>query len=410
MIGPDQPTLSVELRREAVDGRGRRRFSAWAGDRLLGRLTTAEDRGWLRVEVEEEGGVNGTAERQALIAAAIATARTEHLSGVVLAASSLLLVRHEARAAGFTGPLRAELVGPLRDLRDPRNPGRSAQGREALQQRFLADLQRLLPGVVLEATDRTAGRLRSLLRSASTGVAGTVHLTAQSRLGDEPLRLAVPLGEDVLTEGVALAVDTALSVRRRFHPLIDGVRIFYDHSVQGLRTGTIGGVAEAYVRDVHLNPAYASVGEMAALDRFLRQRRGQPEPGEPERRGPLTVQPPFTRIDSVVAHEYWHQIEFGLESGRYRDSVDFRRAVGSYFGVETLEHVIKGASSSAPPAWQAAYRRLAQEVSAYATTAPKEATAELFAQWWCTALAPPPSALAFGDILRRFFPQADLVR
>jgi hypothetical protein len=410
MTGPDQPQLSVELRSEAIDGRGRRRFSAWADDRLLGRLTTAEDRGWLQVEVEEEGGVNGTAERQALIAATIATARTEHLSGVVLAANSLLLVRHEARAAGFTGPLRAELVGDLRDLRDPRDPGRSPLGRQALQQRFLADLQRLLPGVVLEATDRTAGRLRSLLRSASTGVAGTVHLTAQSQLGDEPLRLAVPLGEDVLTEGVALAVDTALSVRRRFHPLIDGVRIFYDHSVQGLRTGTIGGVAEAYVRDVHLNPAYASVGEMVALDRFLRQRRGQPDPGEPERRSPLTVQPPFTRIDSVVAHEYWHQIEFGLESGRYRDSVDFRRVVGNYFGVETLEHVIKGASSSAPPAWQAAYLRLAREVSAYATTAPKEATAELFAQWWCTALAPPPSALAFGDVLRRFFPEADLVR
>lgn len=406
----DQRQRYAELRPEGIDDRGDRHFSAWSDDRPLGRVRAASDHGWLRVSVDEDGVVNGAAERRALIAAVIALGAAEHASGLVLAGPSHLLLRREARAAGFTGPLRSDLVGAF-----PRigTGYEMTPAHDAPQSRFLSDLQALLPGVVLTVTDRAGGRLRSLVRLASAGVAGTVHLTA--RWEDEPsatpsLRLAVPVSDDVIVEGVALVIDTALSVRRRFQPVVDGVRVFFDHSIQGLRTGSIAGVAEAYVRDVHLNPAYALGGEMEALDDYLRRRRANQDPTEHDRRPPLTVAPPATRIDSVVAHEYWHQIEFGLESGRYRDSIEFRRAVGEYFGVETVEQVIKGKSASAPDAWQIAYRRLAGEVSAYATTAPKEATAELFAQWWCTAAAPPVSARAFGDVLRRFFPDADVDR
>jgi hypothetical protein len=284
----------------------------------------------------------------------------------------------------------------VRDLAQPfpvRPPAGSAQ------EQLLADLTDLLPGITVVTTDRVAGGLRSFLRIASSGVTNPVHLTAIDSTGTEPLRLAVPIGDDVLAEGVAQAIDTALAVRRRFRPLVDQVRIFYDQSVQGLRNGKVAGLAQPGVRDVHLSPAYASVREMDALygDR-------------PAEQSPLMALPPVTRIDSVVAHEYWHQIEYGLEGGRYRDSIDFRRAVGGYFGLETIEHVTKGSAVSASPEWQAAHARLANEVSAYAATAPKEATAELFAQWWGTAASPPPSAVFFGQVLRHFFPTADLAR
>jgi hypothetical protein len=406
----------TELRPGGLDSDGGRHFTAWSDDRLLGRVTTTVDHGWLRVAFDEAGVVNGVAERQALIDAVIALARSERLMGVVLAATTRLLVRYQARAVGFAGPLRGELVGALGDLGDGRpSPGPSpSPERGDLERRFMSDLQTLLPGVVLLASSRPPGRLRSLLRVASSGMTGTVHLTAQDEHEDlafeEPLRLAVPLDDDVMAEGVALAIDTALSIRRRFHPLVDVVRIFYDHSIQGLRTGSIGGVAEAHLRDVHLNPAYALVSELDSLDNYIRDRASQPQLGEHGRRPPLTVLPPATRIDSVVAHEYWHQIEFGLESGRYRDSVELRRVIGGYFGVDTLEHAIKGNNPKAPASWQAAYVRLAREVSQYATTTTKEATAELFAQWWCTAGAPPLSARAFGEVLREFFPDADLTR
>jgi hypothetical protein len=329
-------------------------------------------------------------------------ARADTRPTLVLANSSDLRLRYYARAAGFTGPLRADLSRLTHSERGTALfPPPSPMGSEAL----VAALRSLLPGVEIEAA-RRSGVVRSLFRGASSGVARTVHITATGPSDARPLMLAVPLGDEVLVEGVALTIDTALSVRRRFRPDIERVRVFFDHAVAGLRDGTIAGVAEPTVRDVHLNPAYASVPELEVLDR----QRWERSLAQPSGRRPLSELPPFTRIDSVVAHEFWHQIEFGLESGRYRDSVEFRRAIGRYFGVETLEHVIKGGRPDAPLEWQAARRRLAEEVSGYATTAPKEATAELFAQWWCTPADPPPPAQFFGSLLRQFFPAADLVR
>jgi hypothetical protein len=268
----------------------------------------------------------------------------------------------------------------------------------------LADLGGLLPGVEITTT-RPPGVLRSYLRGASSGIGGLVHLTARGPTDIDELRMAVPVTDDVMAEGVALMIDTALAIRSRFRPLVDGVRVIYDHSAHGLRTGKLAGAAEASVREVHLNPAYAQMAEMEALDRPRWERAGGSEAGG--RHSSRTLAPPFTRIDAVVAHEFWHQIEFGFEGGRYRDSVEFRRALGAYFGVETLEHALKGGHAGAPRPWQVARTRLATEVSEYATTAPKEATAELFTQWWCTEAARPPSAEFFGTLLERFFPAAD---
>jgi hypothetical protein len=375
----------TELREEGIDEWGRRRFAAVAEPEglVVARFVTSDAHGWLRVAVDDIGA--SLAQRRALIEAITARARAEQRVGVVLAATSHLLLRYAARAEGYLGAIRADLVLDLARRRPEKPP----------DDQFLFDLQGLLPGVTVVAADRHARAMRSFLRTLSTGMVGTVHLIVEDNPSAHPLELAVPVNADVMAEGVALTIDTALAVRRRFQPIVDQVRIFYDQPIQGLRSGIVAGLAEPAVRDIHLSPAYASANEMEAL-------YGDRRDSEPT----TMVLPPFTRVDCVVAHEYWHQIEFGLEGGRYRDSIEFRRALGGYFGVETLEHVIKGAGAGAPPAWQAARVRLTQEVSAYATTAPKEAAAELFAQWWCTPTNPRPSAVFFGEVLRRFFPAA----
>jgi hypothetical protein len=391
----------AELRCVAVDPGGDW-YTAWTDGRPIGRLRALAVEGWLRVTVDDDGMATEPAERRALLEAVSTLAASEYRYGVVLAAGGDLLLRHAARAAGFVGPLRGDLA------RGGGHPAMAAHDGGIDQ--FLSDLTDLLPGMSVTAADHHASRLRSFMRGASSGISGVVHLSA-GRSGDsELLSVSVPVADDVMAEGVALAIDTALDVRRRFHPRVDRVRLFFDQRIAGLRSGSVAGLAEPSSRDVHLNPAYALASQMEEMNRNLRERRALASPGQPEPRISYARQPPFTRIDAVVAHEYWHQLEFDLEGSRYRESAEFRQAVGNYFGVETLEHVIKGASASSPPVWQAARVRLAQEVSLYATTAPKEATAELFSQWWCTPSAPPPSARFFGDVLRHFFPDADLAR
>ncbi len=403
MIGPDDPQRRIELRPEFIDDRGGRHFLIGMDGRWLARLVAAQDSNDLRLAVDDEGAVMGV-EWRSLLLAVIGMARAEHRSPVMVPVGSPLLLRHVARGVGFVGPLR----GALSLTVDPRGlqpvPPRSG----SLEDRFLSDLELFLPAMTVAAAKRPAGWLRSALRSASSGVTGTIHLTVSDGSRVKPLWVAVPLNDDVMAECVAMAVDTAMAIRRRFHPHADKVRMFFDQSIPGLRSGDIAGLAEAYVRDVHLNPAFALARQLEVLDRQRHERHATRSPEQAAHRGPVTVLPPLTRVDSVVAHELWHQIEFGYESGQYRNSVEFRRVVGGYFGVDTLEHVLKGGSAQAAPEWQVARARLAAEVSNYATTNPKEATAELFTQWWCTRADPPPAARFFGEVMERFFPRASL--
>jgi hypothetical protein len=399
MIGRDQPA-AVQLRRKDTHT-----FEAHLDGRTMADLTLAPDPRGLRLAIDLAPAlVPASSDLAAVLAAAVAEARTSGVGALALAADGNLRFRYHARAAGFTGPLRDDLVLAL-GAASAALPSAATPTTPTDQDRLVADLRMLLPGVEV-ASARAVGPLRRLFRGASTGVAGTVHLTVRVPDEPEPLRVAVPVAPDVMAEGVALVIDTALAVRHRFRPLVGQVRIFFDHAIQGLRAGTVAGVAEASVRDIHLNPAYALLSEMELLEQSILDRSSAPG----ARRSSITMLPPFTRVDSVVAHEFWHQIEFGFETSRYRDSVAFRREIGRYFGVETLEHAIKGGPAGAPPAWQAARARLAEEVSTYATTAPKEATAELFAQWWCTRAGPPPPAQFFGALLAQFFPPAGRAR
>ncbi len=84
--------------------------------------------------------------------------------------------------------------------------------------------------------------------------------------------------------------------------------------------------------------------------------------------------------------------------------MELRRQLGNYLGVETLEHALKGGTPKAPANWQAAYIRLADEVSPYATTNAREATAELFKLWWCRMGPPSPLVSRFGELVDQMLP------
>ena len=114
---------------------------------------------------------------------------------------------------------------------------------------------------------------------------------------------------------------------------------------------------------------------------------------------------PLFPIDGVVAHEYWHNLDTTVLAtpGVY---VEINRALGAELGVETFEHALRGREATAPPAWQQALRRIMHEVSPYATTNMREATAEMFKLWWCAPprLPPAPLVARFGALLDRYYP------
>ena len=82
----------------------------------------------------------------------------------------------------------------------------------------------------------------------------------------------------------------------------------------------------------------------------------------------------------------------------------FNAALGDALGVGTLEHALRGRERDAPPEWRAAHERLVQDVSAYAGTNPREASAEMFSLWWTTPAPRPPVIERFGELVERYFP------
>jgi len=407
ITGPPPGTAAVELVAldPTTESESDRRFAAVSDGALLAGLRVGTEDGWLRTSAWQLRADSRMVERRALVASLLNEAAARGLNGVVLPAGVPLLLRHDARAAGFSGPLREELVADLRQpLPSPPESGR-------IEDRLLGGLAPLLPGV--EVRMGSESRLRVAARSVLRGSVNIGTLQAQGARDVRPLRILFPLADDVIPEALALAIDTALSIRYRFRPVLDRVRITYDQSTHGLVNGKWAGLAEQS-RDVRLTPAYARVGDLEVLTVQLANRDRPPEgdspPGQAPRIRSYQGAPPFTRIDAVVAHEMWHEIQFDFDNSRVRDGIEFRRALGAYFGTETLEQVIKGRSAKESSDRRAACARLASEVSTYATTEPREATAEMFSVWWCTPQDPPPIAQLFDRLLHQFFPDADLAR
>lgn len=277
------------------------------------------------------------------------------------------LVRAEARDAGWTGALRAPLVAPTRtdERLDP-----------------VITVRSLLPGAEVER--------RGFSRHALS-----IRVTTADRLC---IKVKVPDRPDVLPEMLAAALDTALAVRRRFGRMASGVHAisiddgaggFDDHRTAGSTTSGTG----TFFLDTSL-----ACGE--AMDEQRRRTAGG--------RGiSASVPKPWFAIDGVVAHEYWHNLDTTVVATP-ATYVEINRALGAELGVETFEHALRGRESTAPPEWQHAFARIVHEVSPYATTNMREATAEMFKLWWCGSpyLPPAPLVACFGDLLDRFYPPA----
>ncbi len=200
-----------------------------------------------------------------------------------------------------------------------------------------------------------------------------------------------------MPEGVALAADTATAVFRRFPDQAAAVKfIYFDRSEYGLKTGRYGGVAQISVPSIHLNIGYVNVEAFIELVRQSAKRQQRSRSAGPRA--------PYTLVDTTVAHELWHQIERTFEVRHYAKAMQLRRQLGLHLGVETLEHAMKGDSPKAPSNWQAAYSQLAQEVSPYATTSAREATAELFKLWWCRSGPVSPLVSRFGELVDQMLP------
>ena len=283
------------------------------------------------------------------------------------------LVRFEARAAGWTGGLREPLTRP---------GGTGAPDNENGDPRIAA-IAAMLPG----AEVRRSGFGRHMLTLKIAGGDGRTKV-----------RVKMPDRDDVMAETIASAVDTTLAVKRRFGRMASGVRaLAFDHGGGQFADGSVAGSAESGTGTIFLNT------NLAFADDLVAQRlRVAAEGG---RGVSAIVPPPFTPLEGVVAHELWHNLDATIQTtpGVY---FEFNRALGEELGVATFEYALRGGEATAPPEWRAARVRIVQEVSVYATTNMREATAEMFKLWWCSRpeAPPPPLVACFGTLVDQYYP------
>lgn len=107
----------------------------------------------------------------------------------------------------------------------------------------------------------------------------------------------------------------------------------------------------------------------------------------------------------MVTHECWNVVEAVFEASRYRDSIEFRRALGRLLGVATFEHVYGAGSGTSSEQRVAAENRLREAVGAYATKSRAEGTAELFTAWWLRERSHRLVA-EFGTLVEHYLPAA----
>ena len=233
-----------------------------------------------------------------------------------------------------------------------------------------------LVGDAARVTARRDGLLRRAVRGAISGQRAGTTLTVDDGV-DELSTFAVELPDvDDLAPGpIAEAITTAVSIRARFVKAMHGFRrMSFDLSDSAMRTGHMAGNAHLNLATIHLNASYiieSSIVELQARGALL----------------PMRV---------LVAHELWHLIELAWEVRDYQTTIAFRRDLGAYFGAPTIEQVLRGDD--------ALLERLRREVSDYATKNPKEATAEMFEQWW-TGRSDSPAVARFGELVERYFPR-----
>jgi hypothetical protein len=331
---------------------------AWRGDASVATFRVVGDDGpgaCIDIQVHGRGATLDDA-----VAIVRAARRLNPGPGAALDVTDLL-VRHEARRAGFTGALRERL--------SIARPAPAAAGDDPRPRwEVLGDVvHHLVPGVTIGA--RPAG---GFVRRATSGLAGMVDLAVTLPDGGS-LLVSCPDRDDIVPETLALAIDTVAAIRTRYATARTAVRrVSFDHAYRGFRRIKWAGRAHPNLAAIHVN---ASLAFAEGLDAYARR---SPSPAPP-----APVPPPATAVDGVVAHECWHQMEAALEAGWYRDTIELRRRLGEHFGVATLEHAVLGGAPGAPEEWRGAHTQLVAEVSPYGGTARREATAEMFKLWWC---------------------------
>src|SRR5262249_5552728 len=116
-------------------------------------------------------------------------------------------IRCEARAAGFVGPLRGGL--------EYQGLGRRENLTRSPQDRFVADVGALLPGLVVKREGH--GRRLVKLVGISADDSRTIHVR-------------VPNRDDLIAELVASTIDTSLQIKHRFGSMASGIRLVsFDH-------------------------------------------------------------------------------------------------------------------------------------------------------------------------------------
>jgi hypothetical protein len=366
---------------------GNSAYGVWDGATKVAAIEVSERDGWRHVGVGARL-VQTRAEARALVDA---------LEDLVHAGPAPIVVhlwddlaRHEARTIGWTGALRAP-------LQPPASSGSGGNGRGGL--RSDEPRRRLAPP---SSTEERTHAVDALLPAASVTrayrVGRRMHTVKVKGADGRPaLRVRMPDRDDLMPEPIAAAIDTTLAVKRRFGSAAAGVHgLSFDHGGAHYASGAVVGSAESATGTVFLSPNLACADDMAEQ----RQRAASAGGGTS-----AAVPPPFTALDGVVAHELWHNLDAAIQvSGTY---AQFNRELGEALGVATLEHALRGGEREAPPEWRAARLRLAREVSAYATTSPREATAEMFKLWWCSNGEPAPIIARFGDLVEHYYPRAD---
>ncbi|HVM07560.1 MAG TPA: hypothetical protein VM345_03770 [Acidimicrobiales bacterium] len=235
---------------------------------------------------------------------------------------------------------------------------------------------RSIVGAAARLELRRPGGLRRFARTAIGGNPAGDELVVDDRHPElRTFLVELPDADDLLAAPIAEAITTTIAIRRRFGRAVEALRrISFDVSDPRMVQGHVIGAAQLNLSTIHLIAPYATASGVAEAE----ARTGRP----------------VLAMSRLVAHELWHLIEIAWEVRDYRATVEFRRDLGRYFGVETIEHAVRGDDE--------VRARLAAEVSDYATTTSKETTAEMFEQWWNGEQS--PAVAHFGATVDRYFP------
>jgi hypothetical protein len=290
------------------------------------------------------------------------------------------VLRQAARAAGYRGGLRADLVRD--DAPNPPVPATVAEW---------------LPDVAV--VERAASVPRRVTRFFATGLDRMVRIEG-SRAGVS-VAVVAPMGPETLLEPVAATVDTLLDLTARFGPAPVRVPpITFSLNGTGIAHGQVAG-ANA-VAGIVLSPMYVDAGALGVIRR-RRDREARSGPvGSPFR--PTRPAPPrHFSVEKTVVHEVGHSVDQAERSGRLSDTVAARRALGRAVGVDSVELALRASWAGAPPEWAQAYERIVTDLSAYATTNCVELFAEAFVAWYLRDDT--PIAAAMDEVLRQRYPQ-----